>query len=147
MKRSIRLRLVAAFAVTLGLVLIGVGFFVVDQFRSQRDATINAELRSRTNGLIAAVGRSAPATLVNLLGTSDEQFGQVLDARGNVVATSQSLRNQPLVANRTPGLRTVRTLEEAKVVTEIMAANGLKRGENGLRLIMRSEERRVGKEC
>ena len=108
MKRSIRLRLVAAFAVTLGLVLIGVGFFVVDQFRSQRDATINAEMRSRTNGLIAAVGRSAPATLVNLLGTSDEQFGQVLDARGHVVATSQSLTDRPLVANRTPGLRTPR---------------------------------------
>ena len=33
----------------------------------------------------------------------------------------------------------VRTLEEAKVVTEIMAANGLKRGENGLRLIMMCE--------
>ncbi|HEY0561770.1 MAG TPA: phosphoenolpyruvate synthase, partial [Methylophilus sp.] len=30
----------------------------------------------------------------------------------------------------------VRTLDEAKAVTDIMAANGLKRGENGLRLIM-----------
>ena len=33
----------------------------------------------------------------------------------------------------------VRTLEEAKAVTDIMAANGLKRGENGLRLIMMCE--------
>ncbi len=33
----------------------------------------------------------------------------------------------------------VRTLEEAKAVTNIMAANGLKRGENGLRLIMMCE--------
>ena len=33
----------------------------------------------------------------------------------------------------------VRTLEEAKAVTEIMATNGLKRGENGLRLIMMCE--------
>jgi len=33
----------------------------------------------------------------------------------------------------------VRTLEEAKAVTEIMAKNGLKRGENGLRLIMMCE--------
>ena len=33
----------------------------------------------------------------------------------------------------------VRTLAEAKAVTEIMAANGLKRGENGLRLIMMCE--------
>jgi len=33
----------------------------------------------------------------------------------------------------------VRTVEEAKAVTEIMAANGLKRGENGLRLIMMCE--------
>jgi pyruvate,water dikinase len=33
----------------------------------------------------------------------------------------------------------VRTLAEAKAVTDIMAANGLKRGENGLRLIMMCE--------
>lgn len=33
----------------------------------------------------------------------------------------------------------VRTLDEAKAVTDIMAANGLKRGENGLRLIMMCE--------
>jgi len=33
----------------------------------------------------------------------------------------------------------VRTLEEAKAVTEIMAANGLKRGDNGLCLIMMCE--------
>ncbi|MDP3308249.1 phosphoenolpyruvate synthase [Methylotenera sp.] len=33
----------------------------------------------------------------------------------------------------------VRTLEEAKAVTEIMAANGLKRGQNGLRLVMMCE--------
>jgi pyruvate, water dikinase len=33
----------------------------------------------------------------------------------------------------------VRTLDEAKAVTEIMAANGLKRGDNGLRLIMMCE--------
>jgi len=33
----------------------------------------------------------------------------------------------------------VRTVDEAKAVTEILAANGLKRGENGLRLIMMCE--------
>lgn len=33
----------------------------------------------------------------------------------------------------------VRTIDEAKAVTEIMAQNGLKRGENGLRLIMMCE--------
>ena len=33
----------------------------------------------------------------------------------------------------------VRTLDEAKAVTDIMAANGLKRGQNGLRLIMMCE--------
>ncbi|MGB7816432.1 MAG: phosphoenolpyruvate synthase [Methylotenera sp.] len=33
----------------------------------------------------------------------------------------------------------VRTLDEAKAVTEIMEANGLKRGQNGLRLIMMCE--------
>jgi pyruvate,water dikinase len=33
----------------------------------------------------------------------------------------------------------VRTLDEAKAVIDIMAANGLKRGENGLRIIMMCE--------
>jgi pyruvate,water dikinase len=33
----------------------------------------------------------------------------------------------------------VRTLDEAKAVTDILSANGLKRGENGLRLIMMCE--------
>jgi pyruvate,water dikinase len=33
----------------------------------------------------------------------------------------------------------VRTLDEAKAVTDIMAANGLKRGENGLRIVMMCE--------
>src|SRR3546814_11755140 len=42
----------------------------------------------------------------------------------------------------------VRTVDEARQVNEILAANGLKRGDNGLQVIMmRSEERRVGKEC
>src|SRR3546814_20864393 len=41
-----------------------------------------------------------------------------------------------------------RTPEEADRVLEEMAKNGLRRGENGLQVyMMRSEERRVGKEC
>ena len=126
MKRSIRLRLVAAFAVTLCLVLVGVGFFVVTQFRSQRDATINAELRSRTKALVATTPKSAPPSFVNLLGTSDEQFGQILDASGHVVATSRSLRDQPLVAASASGLQTVfvRTKVERRHARVLIARAG-----------------------
>src|SRR5690625_7184312 len=56
----------------------------------------------------------------------------------------------------------VRTLSQAQRVTELLAEHGLERGKNGLRIVMmcevpsnailakeflRSEERRVGKEC
>jgi pyruvate,water dikinase len=51
----------------------------------------------------------------------------------------KKVRNEMGLTNVELMLPFVRTLEEAKAVTEIMAKNGLKRGENGLRLIMMCE--------
>ncbi len=51
----------------------------------------------------------------------------------------KKVRNEMGLTNVELMLPFVRTLDEAKTVTEIMAQHGLKRGENGLRLIMMCE--------
>ena len=51
----------------------------------------------------------------------------------------KKVRNEMGLTNVELMIPFVRTLHEAKTVTGIMAANGLKRGENGLRLIMMCE--------
>ena len=51
----------------------------------------------------------------------------------------KKVRNEMGLTNVELMLPFVRTLDEAKKVTEIMAKHGLKRGENGLRLIMMCE--------
>ena len=51
----------------------------------------------------------------------------------------KKVRNEMGLVNVELMLPFVRTLDEAKTVTEIMAKHGLKRGENGLRLIMMCE--------
>jgi pyruvate, water dikinase len=55
------------------------------------------------------------------------------------LSAMKKVRNEMGLTNVELMLPFVRTLEEAKAVTEIMAKNGLKRGENGLRLIMMCE--------
>ncbi|HEY9210420.1 MAG TPA: phosphoenolpyruvate synthase [Methylotenera sp.] len=54
-------------------------------------------------------------------------------------AAMKKVRDEMGLVNVELMLPFVRTLDEAKAVTEIMAANGLKRGENDLRLIMMCE--------
>ncbi|WP_081987076.1 phosphoenolpyruvate synthase [Methylotenera sp. G11] len=54
-------------------------------------------------------------------------------------AAMKKVRDEMGLVNVELMLPFVRTLDEAKAVTEIMAANGLKRGDNGLRLIMMCE--------
>jgi len=54
-------------------------------------------------------------------------------------AAMKKVRDEMGLVNVELMLPFVRTLDEAKAVTDIMAANGLKRGENGLRLIMMCE--------
>ncbi|MCC5825239.1 phosphoenolpyruvate synthase [Alkalimonas sp.] len=55
------------------------------------------------------------------------------------VEALKRVRNQMGFTNIEVMIPFVRTLEEAKAVTELLAAHGLKRGDNGLRLIMMCE--------
>ena len=54
-------------------------------------------------------------------------------------AAMKKVRDEMGLTNVELMLPFVRTIDEAKAVTDIMAANGLKRGQNGLRLIMMCE--------
>ena len=54
-------------------------------------------------------------------------------------AALKKVRNEMGLTNVEIMIPFVRTLAEAKGVTELLAANGLKRGDNGLRLIMMCE--------
>ena len=110
MRPSIRLRLVAAFAATLAVVLVVVGTLVLTQFRSERDRTIATELRARARSVATAGPSATKAVLVGLLGTSDEHFGQVLDEQGHVIASSRLLPSRPM-ADPTPVSLQTRTVQ------------------------------------
>jgi len=62
LRLPIRVRLVAAFAVTLAAALVLIGLVTYEQFRSQRDGAISAELRTRADAAAASIG------LINAVG-------------------------------------------------------------------------------
>lgn len=131
MRSSVRFRLVAAFAITLGLVLVGIGLIVATQFRSERNAAVNAELDARAHALIVALPRAATSTLQQLLGTSDEHFGQVLDGNG-VIASSDALGPRPFAADLASGMRTT----NVGTTTEVRHARVLVVGSAGRTVIV-----------
>ena len=67
MKLPIRVRLTAAFAVTLVAVLAAVGAFVYVRFRANANRAINAELRVRTASFFGAQD-PGPQLRIDLLG-------------------------------------------------------------------------------
>lgn len=103
MKLPVRVRLAAAFAATLALVLAVVAAFVYVRFRADANRAIDAELRNRTSSFFAARAPD-PQLRIDLLGSSDEHFGQVFDRAERVVAASTQLTRLPF-ARPTPGAR------------------------------------------
>ena len=116
MKLPIRARVTLAFASVLALVLILVGGFVFSRFRTDANNAVDAELRARTAVFFAARNPD-PQLRIDLLGVSDEHFGQVLNPAGRVVARSAQLGRRPIVPPQ-PGYRfaTIRTLAERRSV-------------------------------
>jgi heavy metal sensor kinase len=96
-------RLTAAFAVTLAIVLAAAGIFVYVRFRSDAARVVDTELRNRAASFFAAQDPD-PQLRVDLLGLSDEHFGQILDPTGRVVAASAQLRDRPII-EADPGIR------------------------------------------
>jgi two-component system, OmpR family, sensor kinase len=124
MKLPIRVRLAAAFAATLAIILAAVGIFVYARFRTDAVRTIDTELHNRSAALFA-VADPDPRLRVDLLGLSDEHFGQVLDRNGDVVASSAQLRDRPIAA-ATPGIRDawVTTRHERRRVRLLVTRRG-----------------------
>ncbi len=122
MNLPIRLRLTIAFAGVLVIVLAIVGIFVFVRVRTNLDQTIDTELRARATTFFSTRNADRQLT-VDLLGLSDERFGQVLDRRGEVVARSAQLTNRP-IARATVGARTatVRTRHERRSVRLLVVA-------------------------
>ncbi len=125
MNAPIRLRLAAAFAGTLAVVLVVIGILVFVRFRQDADRAIDAELRVRANLFFEARSRD-PQLREDLLGLSDEHFGQALDSSGRVTAASRQVTRAPLTGTESLGFRnaTVLTRVEPREVRLFVARRG-----------------------
>ncbi len=96
----IRLRLTAAFALAMALLLTATGAFLYVRLAASLDQTINAGLRSRSD-VVAALVRQSESGLREgggaPLADQGESFAQVLDQTGAVVDTTPQLGRRPLL--------------------------------------------------
>ena len=104
----VRVRLTAAFAVAMTLVLAGAGLFVYERLRSDLDESVTAGLTARADAVRAAHSATAGAA-----GESEEGFAQRLAADGRVLAGVGGVRGSAL----TPAeLRRAQASEDGIVV-------------------------------
>src|SRR6185436_4375982 len=155
----IRLRLTIAFAGVLAAVLAVGGLVLFTQFRSDLDNLTGANLSSRAADAAALVASGEPRAALT---RSQERLAQVYDARGRLVASTPALSHSRLLtpeqARRAARgrLRLARVQVPAGATTvsahaakafggplAVAVAEPLDRRDQALR----SEERRVGKEC
>jgi len=109
-RMPVRLRLTAAFAGAMAVVLLATGLFVYLRLGSELDATIDQGLRSRAGDVTALVqgaGSDLAAADRSPLTEQGESLAQVLDPDDRVVDASPALRSQPLLT-RAQARRAVR---------------------------------------
>jgi heavy metal sensor kinase len=103
----IRLRVAAAFAVAMAVVLAATGWFLYVRLDSHLSAALDRGLRLRAQDL-AVVVRDPGASLAGTSGApaveAGEAFVQLLDDRGRVLDATRGLRTTPLLS--APELRT-----------------------------------------
>jgi two-component system, OmpR family, sensor kinase len=96
----IRLRLTAAFALVMAIVLAATGLFLYFRFQSELDDTVNRGLRSRGQDIAGLVQQSntelGKGSATGLLG-ADQSFAQVLSLNGRVVDSSPAVGAQRLL--------------------------------------------------
>ena len=98
-RAPLRLRLTLAFALSVAVVLAGLGWFLHVRLGAELLRGIDLELRSRAGVITAALTEPGPVP-VNAgrdVIDPDEAFAQVLDPAGVVVDASQSVRSRPLL--------------------------------------------------
>jgi signal transduction histidine kinase len=89
----VRVRLTAAFAVAMSLVLVGAGAFVYERLSNDLNESVTAGLAVRANAVVAAGSPAAGAA-----GEAEEGFARVLGPDGRVVAAAGRVRGNVLSA-------------------------------------------------
>jgi two-component system, OmpR family, sensor kinase len=96
----IRLRVAAAFAVAMALVLAGTGAYVYARLGTDLNHALDQDLRLRAQDLSTVVtDRAAPLSAESggRLIERGESFAQLLDARGSVLDATRPIRRRPLI--------------------------------------------------
>ncbi len=100
MQIPIRLRMTLVFAIGMALVFLALGAIGYHSVAADLLDSVDVGLRSRAQVLQTAVGQSSGRDTVAGNGTlidSDEAFAQVLDASGNILATSTAVSSAPML--------------------------------------------------
>jgi two-component system, OmpR family, sensor kinase len=115
----VRVRLTAAFAVAMALVLAGAGLFVYERLRNDLDESLTAGLVVRANAVLSAHSATAGAA-----GEGEEGFAQRLGADGRVLARAGDIRGSAL---RRADLRRVQAGERVLVERRVPGIEGTAR--------------------
>lgn len=98
---SLRQKVTAAFALSMALVLVGLGLFVYSRFQAGLDTSINRDLRSRA-GVVRALVLQSNSGLADAgqgpLGSAGAGFAQILTLRGQVFDATAGLARRPLLS-------------------------------------------------
>ena len=96
----IRLRLAAAFAAVMALLLVATGSFLYFRLEATLNQAIDAGLRSRGQDVAALVQQSESGLSESTIGLVErgKSFAQILDARGHVLDATPPLGRQPLLS-------------------------------------------------
>jgi two-component system, OmpR family, sensor kinase len=95
----LRLRLTAAFALAMALLLAALGAFLYFRLQSSLDEQLNAGLRAHAQAVSTLVARGGDLETGGSLVEADESFSQVLTIGGTVLdASLRSLQSQPLLS-------------------------------------------------
>jgi signal transduction histidine kinase len=94
-----RVRIAAAFAVAMAVVLTATGAYVYERLADDLSQSLNQDLRLRGEDLTAVVAQHAPLSSQpgGRLIERGESFAELLDARGTVVDATPSLGLRPLI--------------------------------------------------
>jgi signal transduction histidine kinase len=96
----VRVRTTAAAVLVVGLTLVVAGFALVALLGRSLTSGVRATAESRADEVAADLGGGATTILG---GESDEEFVQVVDPAGKVVASSSNVEGEAVLANPSPG--------------------------------------------
>ena len=96
-----RLRLTLLFAIGALMVLSLAGVFVYERFRSQVDTTIDINVKTQASALLSLISNTDAGLsqiVANPLVRGHQNFVQILNSRGEIVAATPGLKREPLLS-------------------------------------------------